>query len=55
MKDFTLPRRDFEDKIVQIWIIGPDSYSHSPLQASFSSRSSNIVEIGSESMVGIVM
>ena len=40
---------------MQIWIIGPDSYPHSPLQASFSSRSSHIVEIGSESIVGIVM
>ena len=33
---------------MQIWIIGP-------LQASFSSRSSLIVRIGSESIVGIVM
>ena len=38
-----------------MWIIGPDSYPHSPLQASFSSRSSNIVGIGSESIVRIVM
>ena len=36
---------------MQMWIIGPDSYPHSPLQASFSSRSSNIVGIGSESIV----
>ena len=40
---------------MQMWIIGPDSYLHSPLQASFSPRSSHIVEIGSESIVGIVM
>ena len=40
---------------MQMWIIGTDSYPHSPLQASFSSRSSNIVEIGSESIVRIVM
>ena len=38
-----------------IWIIGPDSYPHSPLQASFSTRSSHIVEIGSETIAGIVM
>ena len=55
MKDFTLPPQRFWDKIVQIWIIGTDSYPHSPLQASFSSRSSHIVGIGSESIVGIVM
>ena len=40
---------------MQMWIIGPDSYPHSPLQDSFSPRSSNIVEIGCESIVGIVM
>ena len=40
---------------MHMWIIGPDSYPHSPLQASFSSRSSHIVGIGSESIVGIVM
>ena len=28
---------------------------HSPLQASFSPRSGHIVEIGSDSIVGIVM
>ena len=39
---------------MQMWIIGPDSYPHSHLQDSFSPRSSNIVEIGSESIVGIV-
>ena len=38
---------------MQMWIIGPDSYPHSPLQASFSPRSSHIVEIG-ESIVGYV-
>ena len=40
---------------MQIWIIGRDSYPHSPLQASFSPRSGHIVEIGSDSIVGIVM
>ena len=40
---------------MQIWIIGPDSNPPSHLQDSFSPRSSNIVEIGSESIVGIVM
>ena len=40
---------------MQMRIIGADSYPHSPLQASFSPRSSNIVGIGSESIVGIVM
>ena len=40
---------------MQMWIIGPDSYPHSHLQASFSTRSSHIVEIGSESIVGIIM
>ena len=40
---------------MQMWIIGPDSYPHSSLQTSFSPRSSNIVGIGSESIVGIVM
>ena len=39
---------------MQMWIIGPDSYPHSSLQASFSPRSSHIVGI-SESIVGIVM
>ena len=52
---FHPPPQRFWDKIVQIWIIGPDSYPHSPLQASFTSRSSHIVGIGSESIVGIVM
>ena len=40
---------------MQMWIIGPDSYPHSHLQASFSPRSSHIVGIGSELIVGIVM
>ena len=48
------PQR-FGDKIVQIWIIGRYSYPHSPLQVSFSPRSGHIVEIGSDSIVGIVM
>ena len=40
---------------MQIWIIGPDSNPPSHLQDSFSPSSSNIVEIGSESTVGIIM
>ena len=40
---------------MQMWIIGPDSYPHSPIQASFSPRSCHIVEIGSGSIVGNVM
>ena len=40
---------------MQMWIIGQDSYPRSPLQASFSPRSGNIVKIGSDSIVGIVM
>ena len=40
---------------MQMWIIGPDSYPHSSVQASFSPRSSNIVGIGSESIACIVM
>ena len=51
---FHPPRQRFGDRIVQMWIIGPDSYPHSHLQDSFSPRSSNIVEIGPESIVGIV-
>ena len=49
------PHRFCDPEIVQMWIIGPDSYPHSPLQASFSTRSSHIVEIGSETIAGIVM
>ena len=40
---------------MQMWMIGPDSDPHSHLQDSFSTRSSHIVEIGSESIVGIIM
>ena len=40
---------------MQMWTIGPDSYPHSHLQDTFSPTSSNIVEIGSDSIVGIVM
>ena len=40
---------------MQMWIIGRDSYPHSPLQASFSPRPGHFVQIGSESTVGIVM
>ena len=40
---------------MQMWIIGLDSYPHSPLQAIFSPRSGHIVEIGSNSIVGVVM
>ena len=54
MKDFTLPRRDFEIKLCQSGLLAL-ILSARPLQASFSSRSSHIVEIGSESIAGIVM
>ena len=40
---------------MQMWIIGPDSNPHSPLQASFSPRSSHIVDIGPVLIVGIAM
>ena len=40
---------------MQMWIIGRDSYPHSPLQASFSPRPGHIVQIGSDSIVGTVM
>ena len=39
---------------MQMWIIALDSYPHCPLQAKFSPRSGHIVEIGSNSIVGIV-
>ena len=52
MNDFTLPRRDFEMKL---WKCGLMALILSPLQASFSPRSSHIVEIGSVPIVGIVM
>ena len=52
---FHPPPQRFGDKIVQMWIIGQDSYPRSPLQASFSPRSGNIVKIGSGSIVSIVM
>ena len=39
---------------MQMWIIGRDSYTRGPFQASFSQRSIPIVEIGSNSIVGIV-
>ena len=40
---------------MHMWITGRDSYPRSPLQASFSPRSGNIVNIASESIVGIVI
>ena len=40
--------------MVQIWIIGRDSYPHSPLQGEFFSKIRHIVEIGSHSIVVIV-
>ena len=52
---FHPPPQRFGDKIVQMWIIGRESYPRSPLQASFSPRSGHIVKIGSDSIVGIVM
>ena len=52
MNDFTLPRRDFEMKLCKCGLM---ALILSPLQASFSPRSSHIVEIGSVSIAGIVM
>ena len=49
MKDFTLPRRDFEIKCGLLALI----LIRTVLQASL--QSSNIVGIGSESIVGNVM
>ena len=40
---------------MQMWIIGRDSYPHSPLQASFSPRLGHIVKIRPYLIVGIVM
>ena len=40
---------------MQMWIIGRDSYPHSTLQASFSTRSGNIVKIGPYLIVVIAM
>ena len=40
---------------MQMCIIGRESYPRSPLQASFSPRSGNIVKIGSDLIVGIAM
>ena len=51
---FHLPPQRFGDKIVQMWIIGRDSYPRGPFQASFSPRSGHIVEIVSNTIVGIV-
>ena len=40
---------------MQMWIIGRESYPRSPLPASFSPRSGNMVKIGSDLIVGIAM
>ena len=58
MKGFTLPRKILRIKSVQMWIIGLDSYLHSPLQDSLKSlpRSSHIVDNRTLSQLfGIVM
>ena len=55
MKDFTLPRRDFEIKLCKCGLLALIRIRTVPFEASFSPRSSHIVEIGSESIVGIVM
>ena len=39
---------------MQMWIIGRDPNPVSPLQASLSTRSGNIVKIASNSIVGIM-
>ena len=55
MKDFTLPRRDFEIKLCKCGLLALILIRTVHLQASFSPRSSHIVGIGSELIVGIVM
>ena len=55
MKDFNLPLRDFEIKLWKYGLLALILIRTSPLQASFSPRSSHIVDIGSELIVGIAM
>ena len=54
MKDFTLPRRDFEIKLCKCGLLAL-ILIRTVSSSQFFSRSSNIVGIGSESIVGIVM
>ena len=55
MRDFTLPRSDWEIKLCKYGLLAVILISQSPLQASFSPRSGHIVKIGSDSIVSIVM
>ena len=54
MKDFTLPRRDFEIKLCKCGLLALILIRTVLFKAVFP-RSSHIVGIGSESIVGIVM
>ena len=55
MKDFTLPHRDLEIKFCKCGLLAVILLAHSPLQASFSTRSGHIGKIGSYILVGMVM
>ena len=54
MKEFTLHRRDLEIKLCKCELLAV-ILIHSPLQARFSPRSGDIVKIGPDSIVGIMM
>ena len=55
MKDFTLPRRDLEIKLCKYGLLAVILIRTVLFKASFSPRSGHIVEIGSHSIVVIVM
>ena len=55
MKDFTLPRRDFGIKLCKYGLLALILIRTVLFKPVFLSRSSHIVGIGSESIVGIVM
>ena len=55
MKDFTLPRRDLEIKLCKYGLLAVILIRTVLFKASFSPRSGNIVKIGSDLIVGIVM
>ena len=55
MKDFTLPGRDIEIKLCKCGLLALILIRTVIFKPVFSPRSSHIVEIGSESIVGIIM
>ena len=55
MKDFTLPRRDFEIKLCKCGLLALILIRTVLFKPVFNPRPSHIVGIGSESIVGIVM